>query len=216
MLRNATTQRTHVQDPPAAHRSAVHHRRRARAAGRGAAGAHRRDAVHGGAEHRDQSVGRRRVSRRAGADSRRVGAGRRRSTLTNVAVQNWRRAPTASCSRRHVARPAGRRQAAPAGRCSRRTISPTSWRRRACRPAASASAASRVEPTRCCLVTELAPFGSLKSVLDRVGEREARAAVCQSAAPPLFCTRRRSCTATSSRPTCSSSVSRRAKPSSPS
>jgi serine/threonine protein kinase len=31
----------------------------------------------------------------------------------------------------------------------------------------SASAASRVEPTRCCLVTELAPFGSLKSVLDK-------------------------------------------------
>jgi hypothetical protein len=34
--------------------------------------------------------------------------------------------------RRHVARPAGRRQAAPAGRCSRRTISPISRRRRAC------------------------------------------------------------------------------------
>jgi hypothetical protein len=66
--------RTHVQDPPAAHRSAVHHRRRARAAGRGAAGAHHCDAVHDGTEHRDQSVGRRRVSRRAGADSRRVGA----------------------------------------------------------------------------------------------------------------------------------------------
>jgi hypothetical protein len=49
----------------------------------------------------------------------------------------------------------------------------------------SASAASRVEPTRCCLVTELAPFGSLKSVLDRVGEREARAADCLSAASPL-------------------------------
>jgi hypothetical protein len=27
--------------------------------------------------------------------------------------------------------------------------------------------ASRVEPTRCCLVTALAPFGSLKSVLDK-------------------------------------------------
>jgi len=65
---------------------------------RGAAGAHRRDAVHDGAEYRDQSVSRRRVSRRAGADSRRVGAGRRRSILANVAVQNWRRAPTASCS----------------------------------------------------------------------------------------------------------------------
>jgi hypothetical protein len=34
--------------------------------------------------------------------------------------------------RRHVARPAGRRQAAPTGRCSRSTISPTSRRRRAC------------------------------------------------------------------------------------
>jgi hypothetical protein len=39
--------------------------------------------------------------------------------------------------RRHVARPAGRRQAAPAGRCSRRTISPTSRWRRAGRPAAA-------------------------------------------------------------------------------
>jgi hypothetical protein len=44
----------------------------------------------------------------------------------------------------------------------------------------SATAACRVEPTRCCLVTELAPFGSLKSVLDRVAEREACAAVCPS------------------------------------
>jgi hypothetical protein len=101
--------------------------------------------------------------------------------------------------RRHVARPAGRRQAAPAGRCSRRTISPISRRRRALlgqllhKNIVSASAASRIEPARCCLVTELAPFGSLKSVLDRVGEREARAAVCLPAAPPLAYTRRRSC-----------------------
>jgi hypothetical protein len=185
-----------------AHRSAVHHRRRARAAGRGAAGAHRRDAVHGGAEHRDQTVGRRRVSRRAGADSRRCRSCRRRSTLTNVAVQNWRRAPTVSCS---PARGAASRS--PSSCSGREVFSPHDLADLEAearllgqllhKNIVRAFEASRVEPTRCCLVTELAPFGSLKSVLDRVGEREARAAVCLSAAPPLTCIHRRSCTGTS-------------------
>jgi hypothetical protein len=78
----------------------------------------------------------------------------------------------------------------------------------------SAFAAFRVEPTRCCLVTELAPFGSLKSVLDR--------SVNEKRALPFACLRRRLCSAHvddraprhQAGPTCSSSVSRRAKPSS--
>jgi hypothetical protein len=172
-LRDATTQRAHTfKIHLAAHRSAVHHRRRARAAVRGAAGAHRRDAVHDGAEHRNQSVGRRRVSRRAGSDSRRVGAGRRRSTLTNVAVQNWRRAPTALCS------PArGTASRLPSSCSDREVFSPHDLADLEAearllgqllhKNIVSASAACRVEPTRCCLVTALAPFGSLKSVLDK-------------------------------------------------
>jgi hypothetical protein len=59
-----------------------------------------------------------------------------------------------------------------------------------------------------------APFGSLKSVLNRVGEREARAAVCLSAVPPLFCTRRRSCTRDIKAGQPARLHSRRAKPSS--
>jgi len=102
-----------------------------------------------------------------------VGAGRRRSILTK-----WRcrsasaRASTASCS---PARGAASRSPSS---CSGREVFSTHdladleaearllgqllhknivW----------ASAASRVEPMRCCLVTELAPFGSLKLVLDK-------------------------------------------------
>jgi hypothetical protein len=160
------------------------------------------DAVHDGVEHRDQTVGRRRVSRRAGADSRRVGAGRRRSTLTNVAVQNWRRAPTTSCS---PARGAASRSPVKllrqGGVLDARSRRPRSGGA----PARSAAAQEHRVGFRgisgradALLPRERAGVVWLAQVsAGQVAEREARAAVCLSAAPPLFCTRRRSCTATS-------------------
>jgi serine/threonine protein kinase len=71
-----------------------------------------------------------------------------------------------------VARPAGRRQAAPEEVFSPHDLADLEAEARLLgqllhKNIVSASAASRVEPTRCCLVNELASFGSLKSVLDK-------------------------------------------------
>jgi hypothetical protein len=106
--------------------------------------------------------------------------------LTNVAVQNWRRAPTTSCS---PARGAASRS--PSSCSGKEVFSPHDL--------ADLEAEARllgqllhknivgfrgisVEPTRCCLVTELAPFGSSRCRTDSVNEKRAL---------PFACLRRR-------------------------